>query len=107
MNAPSEPVFTEPWHAQVFAMTVHLNETGRLDWTDWAAAFSATLKRRGLSRSLDGGEDNFSAWLETLEAVVVRDGHADREDLRTLKEAWRRAYEDTSHGQPVRLSGGA
>ncbi len=48
-----EPAFAEPWHAQVFAMTVHLNARGLLPWPEWAAAFGATLKRHGLARDLD------------------------------------------------------
>ncbi|MEP0249779.1 MAG: nitrile hydratase accessory protein, partial [Roseobacter sp.] len=45
---PLEPVFTQPWHAQLFALTVHLNESGWMGWPDWADAFGATLKRHGL-----------------------------------------------------------
>ena len=48
-----EPVFLQPWHAQVFALTVHLNESGVFDWPDWAAQFGATLARHGLERDLD------------------------------------------------------
>ena len=43
MTAPPEPVFAEPWHAQLFALTVHLNETGRFTWADWASRFGARL----------------------------------------------------------------
>ncbi len=35
--AAPEPVFAEPWHAQVFAVTVALNEAGRFAWSEWAA----------------------------------------------------------------------
>ena len=45
-DAPA-PVFEEPWHAQVFAITVALNEAGVFQWTDWANRFGATLKQRG------------------------------------------------------------
>jgi len=33
-----EPVFEAPWHAQVFALTVHLNEAG----PQWEAAYLRT-----------------------------------------------------------------
>ena len=56
-SAP-EPVFAEPWHAQVFAVTVALNEAGRFDWPDWAKEFGATLARHGVGRDLDGGDDS-------------------------------------------------
>ncbi len=99
-----DPVFEEPWHAQVFALTVHLNEAGHLDWPDWAARFGATLKAHGVDRDLNGGSDYFAAWLETLEAVLAERAMTDAESLATLKTAWERAYLSTPHGEPVVLS---
>lgn len=99
-----EPVFAEPWHAQVFAVTVALNEAGRFDWPDWAARFSATLKRNGLDRELDGGDDYFHAWLETLEALLAEQGETSANDVEALRAAWEDAYLTTPHGQPVRLA---
>ncbi|MEX0276874.1 MAG: nitrile hydratase accessory protein [Ruegeria sp.] len=98
-----EPVFAEPWHAQVFAVTVALNEAGRFDWPDWATRFSATLKRQGLERDLDGGDDYFNAWLETLEGFLAESGDALPADLETTRDAWEAAYLTTPHGRPVRL----
>jgi nitrile hydratase accessory protein len=100
----SDPVFAEPWHAQVFALTIHLNEAGHFDWPDWAAAFGATLKAHGLTRDLNGGDDYFHAWLETLETFLARKGMAGRDDVARLKEAWEQAYLSTPHGAPVRLA---
>lgn len=99
-----EPVFAEPWHAQLFAMTVHLNESGCLDWPEWAERFGATLRRHGLSRDLDGGDDYFNAWLETLEGVLAETGAADPAEAARVKQAWEAAYLATPHGQPVHLS---
>ena len=69
-DAPA-PVFEEPWHAQVFAITVALNEAGVFQWTDWANRFGATLKQHGLTRDLNGGSDYFHAWIETLEDFLA------------------------------------
>ncbi len=99
-----EPVFAEPWHAQVFAVTVALNETGRFDWPDWAARFSDTLKRHGLDRELNGGNDYFFAWLETLEALLAEQGTAMPDDVNRLRDAWEDAYLTTPHGDPVQLT---
>lgn len=104
MTGVQEPVFSEPWHAQVFALTVHLNETGRLDWSDWATAFSETLRRNGLDRDLDGGDDYFHAWVETLEFFLVGQGIADFDEISRLKTAWEKAYLSTPHGAPIRLA---
>jgi nitrile hydratase accessory protein len=99
-----DPVFAEPWHAQVFALTVHLNEKGMFTWADWAAHFGATLARHGLSRTLDGGDDYFHAWLETLEAMLAERGTVPPGDLDAARAAWAEAYRSTPHGTPVRLT---
>ena len=98
-----DPVFEAPWHAQLFALTVHLNEAGHLHWPDWAAAFGATLKEHGLEKDLNGGDDYFTAWLATLEQVLNDKGIAAASELSELKEAWEAAYLSTPHGDPVRL----
>lgn len=103
MQAP-EPVFSEPWHAQLFALTVYLNEEGHFAWPDWAARFAQTLKRHGFAKELDGGDDYFNAWLETLEAVLAERGAAGAEEAAQVKAAWEAAYLRTPHGQPVHLT---
>ncbi|TMV09556.1 nitrile hydratase accessory protein [Ruegeria sediminis] len=98
-----EPVFEQPWHAQVFALTVALNEAGRFGWEDWARRFSETLKRNGAGRDLNGGDDYFRAWLQTLEMILAEDGAAAPVEVAALREAWEAAYLATPHGQPVHL----
>ena len=103
MTSAPEPVFQEPWHAQVFALTVHLNEAGHIAWPDWAARFGATLKRHGVAKDLNGGDDYFNAWLETLESFLAQTGAADADTVEKLRAAWERAYLSTAHGDPVTL----
>ena len=103
MSAP-EPVFEEPWHAQVFALTVHLNEAGHFSWSDWAERFGASLAAHGVSRALNGGSDYFDAWLETLESYLAELDLADPVAVGALKDAWEAAYLATPHGAPVVLS---
>lgn len=98
-----EPVFETPWHAQVFALTVHLSETGRFDWPTWTERFGATLMRHGLGRELNGGDDYFQAWLETLEDLLADDGGVSANERMTARHAWERAYRETPHGAPVAL----
>lgn len=104
MSRAPDPVFTEPWHAQVFALTVHLNEAGHFNWSDWAIRFGATLKRHGVHKELDGGDDYFMAWLETLEHFLASMRMADAQDLASVKAAWESAYLSTPHGKPVSLA---
>lgn len=99
----TEPAFAEPWHAQVFALTVHLNEAGRFTWPEWVERFSATLKRHGLARELDGGTDYFAAWLETLEALLAETADVAPGEVMQMRDAWEAAYLATPHGAPVHL----
>ena len=39
-----EPVFTEPWQANAFALAVKLSEQGYFTWKEWAAALANELK---------------------------------------------------------------
>lgn len=100
---PEPPVFEQPWHAQLFALTVYLNEQGHFTWPDWVNHFSAELKTQGLARELDGGDDYFDAWLTALERLLAARDLADAATLARLKSAWQSAYLNTPHGQPVRL----
>lgn len=104
MTSRPDPAFAEPWHAQVFALTVHLSESGRFSWADWTMRFGATLARHGLNRELDGGNDYFNAWLETLETLLAEDGSAERTEAELMRAAWEQAYLNTPHGAPVRLT---
>ncbi|AFO88177.1 nitrile hydratase accessory protein [Phaeobacter inhibens] len=99
-----EPAFDQPWHAQVFALTVHLNENGAFSWGDWVSRFSATLRRHGLAKDLNGGEDYFAAWLETLEQYLAEAGTVAAEEAEDMRRKWEVAYLATPHGQPVRLA---
>lgn len=99
----TEPVFSEPWHAQLFAVTVHLSEQGVFSWPDWTTCFGEALKRHGLQKDLDGGNDYFLAWLDALESILATSKTATAPDIETLVAAWREAYLSTPHGSPVRL----
>lgn len=102
MTAP-EPVFEAPWHAQAFAVAVHLNEKGHFTWPEWAAVFSDTLASHGSDRDLDGGDDYFLAWVAALERLCAEKGLAEAAVLARLKKRWEQAYLTTPHGAPVRL----
>ena len=102
MTAP-DPVFEAPWHAQVFAVTVYLNEAGHFAWPDWAQRFGATLAQNGLDRDLNGGDDYFAAWLETLESYLADLGMANPDAVASLRDKWKAAYLTTPHGAPVSL----
>lgn len=95
------PVFAEPWHAQAFAMTVHLHARGVFSWTEWAESLSAEVHRP--KRAADGS-DYFDAWVAALAGLLERTGLADRNTVEALRESWQRAAEATPHGAPIELS---
>lgn len=99
-----EPVFEQPWHAQVFALTVHLNEAGHFAWSTWADAFGATLASEGFERELNGGDDYFQAWLKTLEQFLGNQELANANEISRAKQAWTQAYLQTPHGEPVQVT---
>jgi nitrile hydratase accessory protein len=102
MNAP-EPAFEAPWHAQAFAVAVHLNEKGLFTWPEWAAVFSQTLADHGAQKDLNGGDDYFLAWVAALERICTEKGLAEAAALSELKTEWEQAYLTTPHGAPVHL----
>ena len=95
------PVFAEPWHAQAFAMTVHLHARGVFSWTEWAESLSAEVHRPG--RAADGS-DYFDAWVAALVGLLERKGLADRDTVEALRESWQRAAGATPHGTPIELA---
>ncbi|MCH2250496.1 MAG: nitrile hydratase accessory protein [Cognatishimia sp.] len=102
-----EPAFEAPWHAELFALTVAMNEAGHFAWAEWAEVFSEQLKHDGVSRELNGGDDYFNAWLTALETLLTAQGIAEAALLADLKQAWTEAYLATPHGQPVRIKASA
>ncbi|MBO3760770.1 nitrile hydratase accessory protein [Ciceribacter sp. L1K22] len=100
VSAEGDPVFAEPWHAQAFAMTVHLHERGVFSWSEWAERLSAEV--HGPDRAEDGS-DYFDAWVAALTGLLVSKGIGDESDVLALQESWKRAAEATPHGRPILL----
>lgn len=105
---PPEPqVFAEPWQAQLFAVTVRLNEAGHFAWPQWAELFGAELKARAAAGLPAGDADEESgywqAWLAALERLLAERGLAAAPELDRLEAAWAEAYRTTPHGRPVAL----
>ena len=98
-----EPVFEEYWHGHLFALTVHLNGSGHFPWLEWTERLGASLKKHGLDNSLNGGNDYFVAWLDALESFLTELNVTDQNDLVLAKEAWKKVYLNTPHGEPISL----
>jgi nitrile hydratase accessory protein len=91
------PVFSEPWQATAFALTVTLNARGLFTWEEWTQALGRELRHQ----TDDAGY--FEAWLRALEKMTIAKGAAKTGELEALAEAWIAAAEATPHGQPIVL----
>lgn len=102
----SAPVFREPWQAQAFAMVLKLHEQGHFSWNEWAEALSQAIAKgdsAGDSQT-DTGEHYYQYWLVALETLITRQGLASSDDLDARQLAWKRAHQNTPHGEPVALA---
>jgi len=102
--APREPVFEEPWQAQVLAMADSLVQAGRISASDWADALGTELARAEAAGRPDTTATYYVAALAALENLATQATAITAEDLATRKAEWTRAYEATPHGQPVTLA---
>ena len=85
-------VFQNPWHSQLFAITIQLSEKGE-----------SLKKQRSLLKNLDGSNDYFSCWLNALEEILIIKKISNQDTLVLLKEDWTQAYLSTPHGKPVHI----
>jgi len=99
----NEPVFREPWEAQVFALARTLQERAVFSANEWAAALGDEIKRAQAAGDPDTGETYYRHWLAALERLIAIKGVADPQMLERTREAWRRACERTPHGTPIEL----
>ncbi len=98
------PVFAEPWQAQAFAMTVKLHEAGHFEWSEWVDYISAEISKGAAPEEADDNAIYYRQWLSALERLVADKGLSSPPELVHRKDEWRRAYENTPHGEPVELA---
>lgn len=103
-GAAAEPVFAEPWQAQVLALAVKLSEAGYFTWKEWAAALAEELGSAADRGEPDDGSRYYEYWLAALERLVGAKGLCDRAAMLARKQAWADAYRHTPHGKPVDLA---
>lgn len=95
MNAPDAP-FEEPWQAQLFALTVALNEQGVFTWTEWAKQFGPRVQNAEPDAYWDIWAGAFVSLLEDRGLVGIA-------DVEAATELWLAAARATPHGQPIEL----
>ena len=98
------PVFSAPWQAQAFAMTVALYERGLFTWPEWAEALARRIASFPARSGEDAGDAYYRQWLAALEDMVAAKGASSLHELHRYQQAWDHAADRTPHGQPVELS---
>ena len=101
-----DPVFSEPWQAQAFAMTLALHRRGLFTWPEWAEALAAQIAAAQAAGDADLGDTYYRHWLAALERRAAARG-ARREALRARHLAAPREAHlpagRTPHGRPIEL----
>ena len=100
------PVFAEPWEAQAFALTLKLHEAGHFTWSEWATTLGAEIEAARSRGDPDLGDTYYQHWLAALERLAAEKGLVGGGELGARKAAWKRAFLNTPHGQPILLEAG-
>ena len=98
------PVFGEPWHAQAFALAVHLSDLGLFSWKEFSKTINDEISKAQKAGDPDLGNTYYEHWLNALEVLARKKGVFNIEELLERKEKWRNAYLRTPHGDPVELN---
>lgn len=101
----NEPVFSEPWQAQAFAMTLALHRQGLFTWPEWADTLAAEIAAAQAGGDADRGDTYYRHWLAALERLTAAKGLTSAAELERHRQAWNHAAERTPHGQPIALRG--
>ena len=97
------PVFDEPWQAQALALAFNLMDRGVFSNNRWSEALGAELESARARGDADDVQTYYQCVLAALEKLLASDGRISTGSLGSRTEAWRRAYLNTPHGQPVEL----
>ncbi len=103
---PPDPVFEQPWQAQVFALALQLHARQMFTWTEWAATLADRIRQAQQGGDPDLGDTYYQHWLGALEDLVAAKGASSPAELRRYAAAWDAAADRTPHGQPIALQAG-
>jgi nitrile hydratase accessory protein len=98
-----EPVFSEPWQAHAFAMTLELHRRGLFTWPEWADTLAAEIAAAQAAGDADLGDTYYAHWLAALERLLAVKGLSSAAELERYRLAWAHAAERTPHGRPIEL----
>lgn len=95
--------FEQPWHAEIFAVTIHLSETNLFSWVEWTQTLCQHISAENTVRVINRTDDYYQVWLNALIELLSEKGVADLETITSMQNRWADAYRNTPHGEPVNL----
>lgn len=95
------PKFGEPWHAQVFGLSMALAQAGVFTWGKWVETFSAEIRRNPQQGMETSEEAYYRQWSEALIYLLGELELMNDEEMGETVEHWRRSYLVTEHGKPI------
>ncbi|MEM7426965.1 MAG: nitrile hydratase accessory protein [Pseudomonadota bacterium] len=98
-----DPVFDEPWQAQVLALADTLISQGTLSPSEWSLALGSRLEQAAQAGEPDTPETYYRCALHALEQLLSDGAQVSAEEVSTRSKAWEEAYLATPHGKPVVL----
>jgi nitrile hydratase accessory protein len=98
-----EPVFTELWQAEAFAMVEALTDAGVFTAAEWSDALGQAIRTAQAAGDPDLGDTYYEHWVAALEGLCVARREIAKAALDERQDDWQRAYENTPHGHPVEL----
>ena len=83
------PVFSAPWAARAFAMTLELHDAGCFSWPEWVACFSEELNSSEHGKhAMDGDvDDYYECWVDALEKILAHKDLVSGTSLRASLDA--------------------
>ena len=81
-----KPVFSEPWQARVFGITIHLFRDGHFTWQEWVTVLSEEINT-ATGRKPAEESHYYHHWLTALERLITSKGLVSATELLTRKEA--------------------
>jgi len=98
-----QPVFDEPWQAEVLAIADTLVTRGMITPGQWSETLGAELVAAETRGESDDMATYYGAALKALETLLSGVDGLSPADVDERRDAWADAYRATPHGQPVIL----
>lgn len=80
------PVFSAPWQAEIFAITLILYEQEIFSWIEWSEMLRSKINDAQDDGDPDLGDTYYHHWLAALEQMIVDKGVGDTAQLEQLYE---------------------